>query len=388
MKKYLLSLPLLLCLLFTSCTPDDGVDMPEPQPQKPVSELIEGDWDLYTKIYIDSSGNETPSTRNQTLVYSISNNSYYVIDYPYEGGAGGRYGDYTIFESGGKDYIETDEDVSGHAVFQITSITDSTMIWEMTDSLAQLSDAYQGEHFKMKFKKLQASPRIKVLGNWNETKSTKVTYDASGNVISTEEVAPDIKLLQFTKDETVFVYRNQDNSDAAYRYVLEQGADTTSLILTSPAAGSATILHATITAISDSKMTWKQKESPTVSYITEFTKVAKPTVPVNSVAAKIIGEWAEQDTTLQGGYTYVLDGTNIQIYTNPDEIFAIDKYSVIERDGKTYLSYLEYENYRYNYEITQLSDSSMTWVPVHKQPFLPGYNEETYGSTTVFTRSK
>ncbi|MBF9252801.1 hypothetical protein I2I11_05835 [Pontibacter sp. 172403-2] len=386
MKKQLLLPFLFIALYFSACTPDDNVDMPQPEPQKPISELIEGDWDLYMQIDIDSSGNETPSTKNQTLVYSISNNSYYVIDYPYEGGAGGRYGDYTIFESDGKNYIETDEDVSGHAVFQITSITDSTMTWEMTDSLAQLSDAYQGEHFKMKFKTLQSSPRIKVLGNWNATKSTKVTYDALGNVISTEEVTPDIKLLQFTEDENVFVYWNQDNSDAAYRYVLEQGADTTSLILKSPAARYATILHATITAISDSEMIWEQEESPTVSYITEFTKVVKPTVSDNSVASKIIGEWTEQDTT--NPYTYVLDGSEMQIYTNPDEVFATVKYSVIERNDKTYLSYQEAEDYRYNYEITQLSDSSMTWVPVHKLPFLPGYNENTYGSTTVLTRSK
>ncbi|MBF9252800.1 hypothetical protein I2I11_05830 [Pontibacter sp. 172403-2] len=121
MKKLFL-LPMMVCLLLAGCQdPDDDVDMPEPQ--KPVSELIQGEWDGVPS-YGSDSGHEQWN-------YSFDNGEFRAADAndPEEY----SFGEYTLSESGGKNFIELVDNFESSAKYEITAISDSAMTWKLTD---------------------------------------------------------------------------------------------------------------------------------------------------------------------------------------------------------------------------------------------------------------
>lgn len=144
MKKLFL-FPMMVCLLLAGCQPDNDVDFPEPQ--KPVSELIQGDWNHVsgTKAVRDSVGNvlfELTSYQDND-VYAINKTDVIIYHNPeHHDNYGGAY---TLTRSGGKHYIEFNDVINGYAKYEITAISNSRMTWEMNDSLAALSDQYAEE---------------------------------------------------------------------------------------------------------------------------------------------------------------------------------------------------------------------------------------------------
>ncbi|MBF9252799.1 hypothetical protein I2I11_05825 [Pontibacter sp. 172403-2] len=141
----------MMCLLLVSCQyPDDDVDMPEPEPEKPVSERILGTWinTRTTFIELNSTGkplnkfiHDHPYSYPRGYFYSIDSNyvtTFYSLDNQDEMQESVGY---TLTESKGKTYIG-EETFIGTTVYEITILTDSTMKWVMNDSLAALSDAY------------------------------------------------------------------------------------------------------------------------------------------------------------------------------------------------------------------------------------------------------
>ncbi|WP_242916852.1 hypothetical protein [Pontibacter liquoris] len=388
MNNKLLLLLFFLPLLLAGCQdPDDDVDFPKPEPQKPVSELIQGEWVQSARIDIDQNGNETTHDNKYYNRWQFDEHDLYILSSP--DGHDAQGGAYTLTRSGGKDYIAFGTANEGNTTYEITSITDSTMLWELTDSLSQLSDAHQGEHFILKFRRLETTPEYKITGNWSPSKTTKVTYNAAGNVVSRKAAANEVNALQIvSSDKAVFVDWNNDKIDAGYNYTLDEGLNSTTLTLKSPATNDVA-LQVKLTSLSENRMTWERKESATIAYITEFTKVDNLAPPDGSKAAKMIGEWIQDDPAFPGGLHYAFYGSNFEIYTTPDhDVVAGGPYFVIEREGKTYFSYLDDDASRNNYEVTKLSDNSMTLVPADDLPFLPGYGENTYGGTIVLTRSK
>jgi len=380
-NKLLLSL-LLLPFLLAGCQPNDDVDFPEPKPQKPVSELIKGDWDQYAITNIDDNGTKT-TKYTQYEKYSLSNGGITVSYGSDAENTSITRGDYTLSESGGKNYIEVLLDnVEGYTKYELVSITDSTMIWEMNDSLAQYANYHEG-HYLLHFRTTKTSPKYLLPGNWNANKATKVTYDASGNIVSSEDVAKEFNAVQFIGESEVFINWNNGNNNSGYFYRWEQDAENATLDIREH-ANSATALLVDIRDISDSRMTWERKESAIVSYVTEFTKVDKPAAADNSVAAKIIGEWIKKSATFPEGLFYTLDGNSLGVTLNQSKVDG-GMYAVIERGGKAYLSYQDDDLTWHSYEITNVSDSSMTWIGA-SEPFLP--DSDNKPGTVELTRSE
>lgn len=375
MKIKLLLPFLLLPLLLAGCQqPDDDVDFPEPEPQKPVKEMILGQWDNYSTTYqeYDADANVIKTVTSKTnITFEIDTAS--VDFYTRLDRKGLNYNAYTLTEKDGKYYIEWSADTySGTERYQITSISDSTMTWEVTDSLH--------DYVKREFRRLQTTTKYKLTGNWTASTTKKVTYDASGSVVNTESVATEFNKLDIYKDQRAFVYWNEkENSDGSYYYkVANENSGKADLHF----QGDDTYFDVEVSSISDNKMTWKRMQSPTVAYVTEFTKVDKPIVPDKSVAAKVIGKWVERD--FPGSPYYTLDGKHLSIKSNLD-LWGEGLYSIVERDGKAYISYLGLDNSWNTYEITQLSANSMTWVPTDK-PFLP--DTFTIPGTIVLSRTQ
>lgn len=261
-NKFLLPF-LSVALLLASCKEaDDEIDFPIPQ--KPVAEQIQGEWVNHTRIEIDSAGKETTYPQGDR-VYSISEEAIIVSYY-------GDYlhAEYTTSESGGKDYIVWTDPLLGHAVYEITSISDSTMTWEMTDSLSQLSDAYQGRHFKLEFRTRVKPFAEKLNGIWYVNTTTKVTYDSAGNIINREKVSNEINSYEFYEYELFINLNGKEGNEGPYEYSSKEDAGKTFLEYYDSST-STTIVHEVL-SFSDDKMVWERKESPTVSYIIEFAK--------------------------------------------------------------------------------------------------------------------
>lgn len=129
--------------MLAGCQPDDGVDIPEPQ--KPVSDIIQGEWLLSTSISQEhnADGNlihqDTLHFHNNIWIFSKVD---ILIPGPPPDYHDARGGSYTLTKSGGRNYIEFDDKFDGYAKFEITAIEDTKMTWVMNDSLAALSDAY------------------------------------------------------------------------------------------------------------------------------------------------------------------------------------------------------------------------------------------------------
>ncbi|MBF9252440.1 hypothetical protein I2I11_03965 [Pontibacter sp. 172403-2] len=169
MKKHLLSLPLLLCLFFSACTPEDDVDMP--MPENPVEEQILGDWLNYeeeTEWYPhegDTSpdpdfadiynGNPTPVQQG----YRFDGHFIYKGERSLGGGAydfPDIYTDplsvYHIAKQDGKSYIEY-----SNTQWQISAITDSTMTWrrELKNTKIQEGGSEQEIYLKVDIRRFR-----------------------------------------------------------------------------------------------------------------------------------------------------------------------------------------------------------------------------------------
>lgn len=131
MKKNLLLPVMFIALLFSGCQPDDDVDMPKPE--KSISEQILGEW-----IH-------TPFNRPYSFYDTFIEITYYEDDEDaenYDGHNKGQWNYYKVKEKDGKTFIEGEEPNEGYVIYEITEFTDSTMTWEMNDSLAALTEAY------------------------------------------------------------------------------------------------------------------------------------------------------------------------------------------------------------------------------------------------------
>jgi len=128
--KRLVLLPLMVCLLLAGCQyPDDDVNMPEPQ--KPVSELVQEKW-LYAS---DSSyyyfANVADSAEYDGVFFRPPTD----VEQEYgEVTANTVIGSYTLIKSPGKTYIELinyfHKQDGTHSRYTITTISDSKMVWE------------------------------------------------------------------------------------------------------------------------------------------------------------------------------------------------------------------------------------------------------------------
>jgi len=268
MKKLFL-LPILFSLLFAGCQqPDDEVDFPEPQ--KPVAERIIGVWINYADIFIDRDGKETTVPRDY-LVYYIKDNGIYIYSNPeghdQDGGA------YTLSETGGKHYIEWNSNNMGHVKYEITTLTDSTLTLEMTDSLAQLLEGYPGKYYHnvMKFRRRIKHPlEDKVKSTWRTDTTTKVIYDTAGNIIKQEQVPNETYTYDINTDHLYINWKDEAKEETYAEYSLKDRDGKTYLEL--EYEDPSTTASYQIISVSDDKMVWEQKVSPTVSYIIEFTK--------------------------------------------------------------------------------------------------------------------
>ncbi len=146
----------MICLLLASCQePVDDVDMPDPQ--APISEVIQGEWLLSSSYWIehDTAGNiiREDSTHFDNYLWVFSENDI-LIPGPPPDYHDARGGEYTLTKSEGKNYIETNDKFDGYAKYEITAITDNHMTWVMNDSLAALSESYAsnpGDYRQLEF---------------------------------------------------------------------------------------------------------------------------------------------------------------------------------------------------------------------------------------------
>ncbi|WP_347158506.1 hypothetical protein [Pontibacter chitinilyticus] len=133
MKNKLLLPLLLLPLLFAGCQLNNDVDFPEPQ--KPVSEILQGKWhnasndDTY---YFDDGA---IMSDNKGLFFVPTTAEREEQEETYEEAT--DFGDYTLTESGGKTYIELIDYSNGysgtHTNYLISTTSDTTMVWEKQD---------------------------------------------------------------------------------------------------------------------------------------------------------------------------------------------------------------------------------------------------------------
>ncbi len=181
-------------------------------------------------------------------------------------------------ESGGKTYLEL-YNRSLYEIYEITSINDSSMTWEVTDSLSQLwaenPPPYPlSEHFKMTFKRRVKHPlEDKIIGGfWNVDSTIKVTYDAAGNIIKKEGSSNQNRLFNFEID-IAEIYPPQNEPDADYyeaSWILKDREGKTYLEYDSE--DYTTMIINQVISVTDDKMVWERKESPTVSYIIELSR--------------------------------------------------------------------------------------------------------------------
>ncbi|WP_242916850.1 hypothetical protein [Pontibacter liquoris] len=242
----------MLPLLITGCQePNDDVDFPKPQPQKPVSELIKGSW------YKASS--------NAYSRYDITDKVITTLTDPMGMNEGGA--DYTLKQSGGKTYIELNDLNALYQIYQITSISDSAMTWEVSDSLARLWFEDTKPH-QLQFKKRVKHPlEDKITGFWDTAKTTKVTYNAAGNVVKEEKVANQTRGFEFEIDWcTVFFPLTESGREYAYGdWLLKDISGKTFLSYNDE--DHPTMITNEILSVTGDKMVWKSTESATVAYI-------------------------------------------------------------------------------------------------------------------------
>lgn len=249
MKKVLL-FPIMICLLLAGCQdPDDDVDMPVPEePQKPENDLIIGVWE----------------NKNNDNVYEFDETDYVL----YWGGQAqdqGR-GDYSLIKEGDETFIKIkgylgDYTVGDYTTFEITSITDSSMTWE-TD-IPSPEPPFDSRHVEVDFRKRKA------VGHWRTTSTTKVTYDGNGMIIKdtvgNQTEGYDIDAINLT----VYPAGEGESSYRADYYIDYAEAGRINLFIIDEAQN---FYNYELASVTEDKMTWIQKESPTVSYIIEFDK--------------------------------------------------------------------------------------------------------------------
>ncbi len=267
--KNLYLLPMLFLLLLAGCQKPDE-EVPLPDPEKPISELLIGDWRNYERITIDADNKETTHPITYT-VYHIKPeilSIYYNVEGHDQGG-----GRYTITKSGNRNYIEWIDNINGYAKYEITAITDSSMTWEMTDSLAALSDLNQDEHFRLSFRKMIKHPlESKITGFWDTDTTTRVTYDAAGNILKTEGVTNQISSYEIEPEYLVIYWATENPENSMTEYTFRDEAEKTYLEYTLYREGTTTAYSYEIVSVTDDTMVWKQQVSPTVSYLTTFTR--------------------------------------------------------------------------------------------------------------------
>ena len=150
MKKHLLSLPLLSCLLFAGCTPDEGIDMP--MPENTLAKEIQGSWQLYESSVTYDEGLEEPvvdtDTSKQTFRFDghtlyFATESTNGPEYGLPGYVGwdifeeGNTSPYYLIDQNDQTLIQYDSSLNPkgrttlepHGQWIIDSITDSTMVW-------------------------------------------------------------------------------------------------------------------------------------------------------------------------------------------------------------------------------------------------------------------
>lgn len=257
MKNKLLLSFLFLVILAAGCRhPDDDIDFPEPEPKKPISELIQGIW--YT----------TPKA--MYFRYDITDKYIRALHDATGHEAGG--GNYTLKKSGGKTYLELDDRFNAYQIYEIPSITDSTMTWEVTDSLAQLWDEETRPHV-LRFKKRVKHPlEDKIIGSWNTISTTKVTYNAAGTLVKKEEYANETRGFEFEIDWLIVLLpQNGSGTDEAFGTWNLKGSGGNTY-LTYSHDNDPTMVTNKIIAVTDKKMVWERKESATVSYIIVLNK--------------------------------------------------------------------------------------------------------------------
>jgi len=272
---------MMICLLLSGCQyPDDDVDMPEPQ--KPVSELIQGTWNHIstTGTVRDDAGNviqESTSYQQDYDVYSIDEENVIIYNNPEHHDNYG--GESILSESGGKHYIEWNDKINGYAKYEITAISDTKMTWEMNDSLAAISDQYSEQAAELKpnrlYIKQEFTKRIKhpledkVKGAWLTDTTTKVTYDTAGNIIKKEGYPNETYAYDIFTDYLSINLNEQAQETINILYSLEDRDGKTYLEYDDDNTGTTVINE--IISLSDDKMIWERKMSPTVSYIIELT---------------------------------------------------------------------------------------------------------------------
>ncbi|WP_347158505.1 hypothetical protein [Pontibacter chitinilyticus] len=269
MKNKLSLFLLFFPLLLVGCQhPDDDVDFPRPEPQKLVSELILGKWYQYAYVTSDATGQETTQPTGNYLRYDISENNISILSNREGMDQGG--GDYTLKDSGGRTYLELNDFNLLYEIYEIKSITDSTMTWEVNDSLSQLWFSPVGPH-QLKFRKRIKHPlEDKIMGYWDTDSTIKVMYDTAGKVIKKEGVANNTSSFNFGIDwMEVSLPATGGYYEGGWSLKDSDGKTYLTYSADSNKSFPATATYQVV-SVSNNKMVWERKESPTVSYLVEL----------------------------------------------------------------------------------------------------------------------